>query len=97
MKLIYRRFTLTYDNPRGGDYGRVARALRRLGDVELVRYPRTTLRLTPRCGTSFLQIKRAIAGALDPYRGSGLLFSQKTGFEYLLCNRGNNPGHFARE
>lgn len=92
-----RRFTFTYDNPRGGDYSRPARDLGRLGTIDIVRFPRTLLRLTPRSDVSFNQIKLVAARVVDPSRGSAILFSAQTGREYRLNNRGNRPGQFVHE
>jgi hypothetical protein len=92
-----RRFTITYDNPRGGDYRRIKRKLRRFGSVENVRRPRTTVRLEPDSKIEFAKIKQALIASLDPKRGSALISSRRTGNEYRADNRGNRPGEFVRE
>ena len=88
-------YFVTYDNPRGADYQRALRELRKVADVDRI-VPKTTLRLSKRKGFRFVDIKRAAARSLDPWKGSLLLFSCKTGRAYTLDNRGNRPGVWVR-
>jgi hypothetical protein len=90
-----RRFTMTWDNPSGGDYRRVTSRLSRLGTLYR-RAPRTTAVLEPHPDVTFADIKRAFTATLDSRRGSAVLVSSKTGRVYELNNRGNRPGRFVR-
>jgi hypothetical protein len=97
MKLSNSRgFLINYDNPRKKNYRRMRSALCSIGDVQIVRHPRTTFLLVPRFGLPFQDIKATVASVVDPSSGSAMIFSKRTGAAYILSNRSNRRGIFRR-
>ncbi len=78
-----------YDNIR-----LAANILRKLGlSVQLVPHKTTLIIERPETIT-WAAFRRAIVAALQPRRGSVVIFSQYTGRSYLCSNQGNQPGQF---
>lgn len=92
-----RRYTITYDNPKRGDYQLVARLLKRIGHVERFRHPRTSMHVELRSDADFASLKSALLRALDPHKGSAIIFSQRSGFVFRCDNRSNSKGCFIRD
>jgi hypothetical protein len=71
-----------------------ARRLRNRGlDVELLPHKTTMLIVRP-SGMSWDSFTSRLLAALDPRRGSMLLFSKSTGKVFICCNTGNQPRRF---
>jgi hypothetical protein len=73
-----------------------ARRLRNRGlDVDLLPHKTTMLVVRP-SGMSWEIFTTKLLSALDPRRGSMLLFSKATGNVFICSNAGNQPGEFLK-
>lgn len=94
--MVYRRYYGEFNRARGDNIRIAARTLARQGlEVEILAH-KTSLVIDRPMTMSWSDFKSAVRSALDPTRGSVLLFSKSTGNAFVCSNRGNQPGVFQR-
>jgi hypothetical protein len=89
-----RQYVLEFNRAYGDSIRTAARRLARWGlDVEILSHKTSLIAVRPSSMT-WSEFEDAIRAALDPIRGSALVFSQSSGKAWICSNRGNQPGVF---
>ncbi len=91
-----RRYVGEFNRAWGDNIRVAARRLMRRGlDVEVLPH-KTSLVIDRPSEMNWEEFKDALRAALDPDKGSLLLFSKTTGYIFICSNRGNQRGTFQR-
>lgn len=89
-----KQYILEFNRARGDSIRTAARRLGRWGfDVNIIAH-KTSLTVLRPAGMSWAEFENAVRDALDPIRGSALVFSQSSGRAWICSMIGNQPGVF---
>jgi hypothetical protein len=89
-----RQYVMEFNRAYGDSIRTAGRRLEHWGlGVEILSHKTSLVAVRP-SSMSWSRFEDAVRAAIDPTRGSVLVFSQSTGRAWICSNRGNQPGVF---